>query len=266
MAVGKRLPAFVKSCRNACRGLRTSLPLAGARAVVSASDIALLCVCEAEPQGLGGRIVVISEQRTPVWQSWRAMVSISSSGGSFFGQCEIGGELCVTTGGGELSLCKIEVEGNLQMWGIPGRMRCLHDVQTSVHTHLSWLVGLWVRLVRSDSNIVPGRSISAPGMHRASFFDHSPPVPVFGVCGKSFPPPHQRICGTFSPCLRIWPILCTQFMTMARVVVGSARPTQHNALGTHNNCTFITGPVGPNYSDTSVVPLPPVGGGGGGKW
>ena len=35
------------------------------------------------------------------------------------------------------------------------------------------------------------------------------------------PPPHQTIWSTFSPCLRIWPILCTQFMTMARVVVGS---------------------------------------------
>ena len=35
------------------------------------------------------------------------------------------------------------------------------------------------------------------------------------------PPAHQTIWSTFSPCLRIWPILCTQFMTMARVVVGS---------------------------------------------
>ena len=35
------------------------------------------------------------------------------------------------------------------------------------------------------------------------------------------PPPHQTIWSTFSSCLRIWPILCTQFMTMARVVVGS---------------------------------------------
>ena len=30
-------------------------------------------------------------------------------------------------------------------------------------------------------------SISAPGMRRASFFDQSPPVPVFA-------PPHQTIC------------------------------------------------------------------------
>ena len=35
------------------------------------------------------------------------------------------------------------------------------------------------------------------------------------------PPPHQTIWSTFLLCLRIWPILCTQFMTMARVVVGS---------------------------------------------
>ena len=33
------------------------------------------------------------------------------------------------------------------------------------------------------------------------------------------PPSHQTIWSTFSPC----PILCTQFMTMARVVVGSGR-------------------------------------------
>ena len=35
------------------------------------------------------------------------------------------------------------------------------------------------------------------------------------------PPPHKTIWSIFSPCLRIWPILCTQFMTMVRVVVGS---------------------------------------------
>ena len=51
-------------------------------------------------------------------------------------------------------------------------------------------------------------------MHRASFFDHSPLVPVL-------PPPHQTIWSTFLQYLRIWPILCTQFMMMARVVVGS---------------------------------------------
>ena len=56
--------------------------------------------------------------------------------------------------------------------------------------------------------------IIAPGARRASFFYHSPPVPVFA-------PPHQTIWRTFSPCLRIWPILCMQFMTMARNVVGS---------------------------------------------
>ena len=61
-------------------------------------------------------------------------------------------------------------------------------------------------------------SISAPGARCAHaghvFFSHSPPVPVFA-------PPHQALWSTFSPCLRIWPILCTQFLTMARVVVGS---------------------------------------------
>ena len=35
------------------------------------------------------------------------------------------------------------------------------------------------------------------------------------------PPPHQTIWSTFSLCLGIPPILCTQFMMMARVVVGS---------------------------------------------
>ena len=49
---------------------------------------------------------------------------------------------------------------------------------------------------------------------RASFFYHSPRVPVFA-------PPHQKIWSTFLQCLRIWPILCTQFLMMARVVVGS---------------------------------------------
>ena len=48
----------------------------------------------------------------------------------------------------------------------------------------------------------------------ASFFEHSPPMPVLA-------PPHQTIWSTFSQCLRIWPVLCTQFMMMARVVVGS---------------------------------------------
>ena len=38
------------------------------------------------------------------------------------------------------------------------------------------------------------------------------PMPVFA-------PPHQTIWSTFSPCLRIWPILCTQFMMMASLVV-----------------------------------------------
>ena len=38
------------------------------------------------------------------------------------------------------------------------------------------------------------------------------------------PPPHQTIRSTFSPCLRIWPIFCTQFMTMARVLVHGGRP------------------------------------------
>ena len=57
-------------------------------------------------------------------------------------------------------------------------------------------------------------SINALGSRPASLFDCSPLVPVFA-------PPHQTICSTFSPCLRIWPILCTQCMTLARVVVGS---------------------------------------------
>ena len=35
------------------------------------------------------------------------------------------------------------------------------------------------------------------------------------------PPLQQTIWSTFSPCLRLWPILCTQFMMMARLVIGS---------------------------------------------
>ena len=50
---------------------------------------------------------------------------------------------------------------------------------------------------------------------QASFFFPIPHSCLF------LPPPHQTIWSTFSPCLRIWPILCTQLMTMARVVVGS---------------------------------------------
>ena len=61
-----------------------------------------------------------------------------------------------------------------------------------------------------------GGRISVLGTRRAYlfFFNHSPPVPVFA-------PHHQTIWCTFSLCLRIWPILCTQFMAMAMVVVGS---------------------------------------------
>ena len=55
-----------------------------------------------------------------------------------------------------------------------------------------------------------GGSISAPGIF--FFFYHSPPVPIFAA-------PQQTIRRTFLQCLRMWPILCTQFMTMARVVV-----------------------------------------------
>ena len=58
-------------------------------------------------------------------------------------------------------------------------------------------------------------SVSVPGVRRASFFLTIPHLCLF------LPPPHQTIWSTFSLCLRTWPILCTQFMTMARVVVGS---------------------------------------------
>ena len=65
----------------------------------------------------------------------------------------------------------------------------------------------------------PGQATGEQGgvsVCRASFFAHSPPVPVFA-------PPHQTIWSTFSLCLRIWPILCTEFMTMARVVGSGGR-------------------------------------------
>ena len=42
-------------------------------------------------------------------------------------------------------------------------------------------------------------SISAPGAHRASLFDHSPPGPVFAS-------PHQTILSTFAPCLPPLPL------------------------------------------------------------
>ena len=57
----------------------------------------------------------------------------------------------------------------------------------------------------TSSGFLSWGSISAPGARRASFFNHSPPVPGFAL-------PHQTIWSTFPPCLRIWPILCTQFM------------------------------------------------------
>ena len=58
-------------------------------------------------------------------------------------------------------------------------------------------------------------SIFAPGARQAFFFfNHSPPMPGFA-------PPPQTIWRTFSLCPRIWPIPCTRFMAMARVVVGS---------------------------------------------
>ena len=47
------------------------------------------------------------------------------------------------------------------------------------------------------------------------------PFPTCACFCPPPPPPHQTIWSTFSLCLRIWPILCTQFMMMARVVVGS---------------------------------------------
>ena len=55
-------------------------------------------------------------------------------------------------------------------------------------------------------------SVSAPGI----FFFFTITHPCLFL-----PPPPQTIWSTFLLCLRIWPILCTQFLTMARVVVGS---------------------------------------------
>ena len=56
-------------------------------------------------------------------------------------------------------------------------------------------------------------SISAPGIFFLPFPTHA--------CFCPPPPPHQTIWSTFLPCLRIWPVLCTQFMMLARVVVRS---------------------------------------------
>ena len=61
-----------------------------------------------------------------------------------------------------------------------------------------------------------GGSISALGACRASFFDYSPPMPVFAPP----PPPHQFGVPSCSV-QEIWPILCTRFMMMPRMVVGS---------------------------------------------
>ena len=78
-----------------------------------------------------------------------------------------------------------------------------------------WMAGLPASLCPQSGTSSLALSITGGGLvFWASFFDHFPPVPVFA-------PPHQTIWRIFSLCLRIWPILCTQFMTMARVVVGS---------------------------------------------
>ena len=81
------------------------------------------------------------------------------------------------------------------MWGsirTPGRVR-----------------SLLVCLFRLCTTTFPCQ-LCAPGI----FFRPFPTMPVFA-------PPHQTIWRMSSPCLRIWPIFRTQFMMMARVVVGS---------------------------------------------
>ena len=60
-----------------------------------------------------------------------------------------------------------------------------------------------------------GRAL-ARGARTGDFFFFTIPHPCLFL-----PPPHQTIWSTFLPCLRIWPILCTHDLTMARVVVGS---------------------------------------------
>ena len=52
------------------------------------------------------------------------------------------------------------------------------------------------------------------GACHTSFICHSPLVP-------NVAPSSQTIWNTFSLCLRIWPILCNQFMTIAKVLVRS---------------------------------------------
>ena len=54
-----------------------------------------------------------------------------------------------------------------------------------------------------------------PGTRWASFFL---PFPTRAFC---CPPSANNLGYLLASCLRIWPNLCTQFMMMARVVVGS---------------------------------------------
>ena len=77
-------------------------------------------------------------------------------------------------------------------------------------------------------------------LHRRQLMANQPPVGRWGVIARLaraghlfltfphpclfLPPPNQTIWSTFLPRLRFWPILCTQFMTMARVVVGLRVP------------------------------------------
>ena len=132
-------------------------------------------------------------------------------------------------GGGDTVAFSVTI-AHIIYWGAPdavGEMNArqilsshwFSGVWAEIHTHPRFCVICGTLDLSLHLSLNLRGSISAPGAcrvcaGRASFFYHSPPVPVFA-------PPHQTIWSTFSPCLRMWPILCTQFMMIARVVVGS---------------------------------------------
>ena len=123
-----------------------------------------------------------------------------------------------------------QTEGTLRRWLLHRRKRQIlvtkkmmikkaKEVSAAIHALTANQLEDWWAVFRRRRRISARRvsswgSVSAPGVRRASF------LTILHSC-LFLPPPHQTILCTFSPCLRIWPILCTQFMTMARVVVRS---------------------------------------------
>ena len=114
-----------------------------------------------------------------------------------FGASLTGFEVCVTT----VEVCVTTVEVCVTTVEV-----CVMTDEAQTEIWPSLLGALWVGPGGGGGRVV---------------WDPPPPLKENSAHACFCPPPHQTIWGTFSPCLRIRPILCTRFMTMARVVVGS---------------------------------------------